>query len=92
MPGPSADKPNVYSFGTPYNDMYNDLYKANQQLYTHNGCLNMLDRNRKIKKAPERWQDERNEVFDVVISCEERVFDSILEGIICDTKLIYPIY
>lgn len=43
----------------------------------------MLDRNRRIKRAPERFQESRD-VFDVIISCEERCFDAACEGKIVD--------
>lgn len=40
--------------------------------------LNMLDRNRKIKNHPEKFQ-LNNDVFNVILSCEERVYDQILD-------------
>lgn len=40
----------------------------------------MLDRNARVKEAPERWQEEKGR-FDIVITFEDRVFDIVNEGI-----------
>lgn len=37
----------------------------------------MLDRNRRIKKCPERFQ-ETKEQFDIIITVEERVYDLVV--------------
>jgi len=46
--------------------------------YTQNGLLHMLDRNRRIKAKPERFQASEKQ-FDLIITCEERVYDQLVE-------------
>lgn len=48
--------------------------------YTQNGLLHMLERNKRIKLNPERFQSSK-EKFDIIITCEERVYDQVLEWI-----------
>uniref|UniRef100_A0A1I7TV36 RNA polymerase II subunit A C-terminal domain phosphatase SSU72 n=1 Tax=Caenorhabditis tropicalis TaxID=1561998 RepID=A0A1I7TV36_9PELO len=79
IPGPSIDKPNCYEFGpTTYEDIYSDLVKKDHQYYLGSGLLNMVDRNRRIKTRPQRFQSETRE-FDVVLCLEERVFDQVVD-------------
>eukprot|EP00048_Salpingoeca_helianthica_P021058 m.10128 g.10128 ORF g.10128 m.10128 type:complete len:265 (-) comp5543_c0_seq1:52-846(-) len=78
LPGPSIDKPNVYEFGkTTYAEMYSDLLSKDPALYRSNGLLGMLERNIGIKERPEKFQTS-SETFDVIVSCEGRVFDQIV--------------
>ena len=47
--------------------------------YRQNGILHMLDRNRRIKLKPERFQDVVEE-FDIIFTVEERIYDVVVEG------------
>ncbi|KIH58716.1 Ssu72-like protein [Ancylostoma duodenale] len=79
LPGTAIDKPNCYEFGkTTYEYIYNDLKSKDSTYYTQNGLLNMLDRNRRIKPSPQKFQHEDKE-FDVIICLEERVYDQQTE-------------
>lgn len=80
MPGASANSPNVYDFNTTYEFMYKDLYAKDKQLYTQNGILHMLERNKRIKSKPERFQECRDQ-FEVIFTVEERVFDLVIEDL-----------
>lgn len=41
----------------------------------------MLDRNRRIKLKPEKFQTSKDK-FDILVTCEERVYDQVIEGIV----------
>jgi RNA polymerase II subunit A C-terminal domain phosphatase SSU72 len=93
LPGPSPERfagrrrwtrgsialhrPNVYDFGVPYETMQNDLTAKDAALYERNGVLAMLQRNKAVKPAPERWQTTQ-QTFDIVVTFETRVFDAVV--------------
>jgi len=77
IPGKSAREPNVYSFGTTYDYIHQDLVNKDTRLYTENGLLHMLERNRRLKKQPERFQESKKK-FDIILTVEEKVYDQVL--------------
>ncbi|KAL9650503.1 hypothetical protein ABK040_004722 [Willaertia magna] len=86
LPGKFRDTPNIYDFGTPYQDMFEDLKQQDEEFYTRNGLLKMLQRNAQIKRAPERWQ-ENTKHFDIVITFEDRVFDAVIESLVSNNLM-----
>lgn len=80
LPGRRPDLPVVYDFATTYRQMYDDLLRKDRERYTRNGILHILGRNERIKPRPERFQ-ECTESFDVIFTCEERVYDRVVEDL-----------
>lgn len=81
LPGRTAMEPVIFPFNMPYEQMRTDLMKRDAALYESNGVLGMLDRNAKIKKAPEQWRDAR-ERFDLIVTFEDRVFRTVIDDFI----------
>lgn len=88
LPGTAPDRPNTYPFGsgTTYASIAADLRAKDADFYQSNGLLLLLDRNRTIKSAPERFQDRPvfpdDPPLDVIITCEERCFDIVGEDLL----------
>jgi len=78
IPGQSAKEPNAYPFGTSYEDIYTDLKTKDKALYTKNGMLHIMERNKRIKRGPERFQEAKSS-FDIILTVAEIVYDQVLE-------------
>ncbi|XP_068956601.1 RNA polymerase II subunit A C-terminal domain phosphatase SSU72-like [Petaurus breviceps papuanus] len=75
LPEPSPDKPSIYDFTTTY-----DFLRKDKDLCIQNGILHMLNRNKRIKPQAERLQNCKN-LFDLMLTCEERVYDQTVEDL-----------
>jgi RNA polymerase II subunit A C-terminal domain phosphatase SSU72 len=80
LPGSSPSEPNVYKFDTSYAEMHEDLSRRDLEFYTQNGLLSMLERNKRMKIKPERFQ-ECHDRFHLIFTVEDRVFDILLEDL-----------
>ncbi len=87
LPGRSANEPVIFPFNTPYEHMRDELRQRDEPTYIANGVLAMLERNAKIKRAPEQWRDAR-ERADLVLTFEERIFDAVLEDFVIQRQPI----
>ena len=55
LPGPTSQ--NVFDFGTPYTRIKEVVKGTDFEWYNERGLVSMLERNVRLKLAPERWQD-----------------------------------
>ena len=46
--------------------------------FVENGMLHILDRNMRIKPKPEKFQ-ESGQKYDVILTCEEKCYDLVVE-------------
>lgn len=81
LPGETQHTPNVFEFGTPYTTMIKQLTQKNEQRYTANGILPMLKRDSLIKLAPERWISDNVPYYHLVITYEDRVYDTLITSL-----------
>jgi RNA polymerase II subunit A C-terminal domain phosphatase SSU72 len=77
---PGKHSPKIFPFGTTYDEMYKTLEAEDQEFYTTNEMLSLLDRNRNMKKSPERWQ-EADVVgkVNVAVCFDDRIFELVDE-------------
>jgi len=74
LPGLTKEIPISISFGTTYEKIMNLLQHMDNERY---GLLKFCERNKVIKKAPQRWQSELKINFDIVITFEKYAFDKL---------------
>ncbi|KAF4036869.1 Ssu72-like protein [Phytophthora infestans] len=60
FPGKTISEARTFKFLTPYATMHSILEKEDAALFTGNGVLQILKRDRPLKTAPERWQSLSN--------------------------------
>lgn len=64
-----------------YEEIYNDLKEKDKDFYASNGILDMMARDMKVKRGPQKWQTRRSSevgYFDVVVTFESRVMDIVV--------------
>lgn len=91
LPGKRINKPNIYSFGTPYEEIYNDLKNKDENFYRSKGLLRILRRNIGVKLSPERFQESQLSA-DILVCFEDRVFDAVLLHLQGDSEGARPVH
>lgn len=86
LPGRSAMEPQVFKFGSRYEDMFKSLAAtdSDEAFFLQNGVLGLCRRGSSVKQCPQRWQDTSNADItkhDVAIAFEERIFDAVVEDL-----------
>ncbi|KAA6377826.1 MAG: putative RNA polymerase II subunit A [Streblomastix strix] len=67
-----------FDFGDKYADIAKYLRTQGEDFYNELGMLDLLERNSKIKPSPNRFQNEKQVDFDIVLTFEARVFEEVV--------------
>ena len=80
MPSPTG-VPNIYDFGTTYQEILDDMLKQDNPYYREHGLIEMIDRDRHIKSRPERFAstfDRSDTMFDVIFTYQEKIMERVI--------------
>ncbi|TMW65072.1 hypothetical protein Poli38472_009239 [Pythium oligandrum] len=83
FPGRNATSFRAFSFLMSYETMYKTLREEDEELFTRNGVLQMLERDMQVKRAPQQWQQLTNKQLhdiDVIVCLDYQMFIRILNG------------
>lgn len=82
LPGQTVQTPNRYDFDSvTYEEIYNDLKEKDEKFYASNGILDMMARDIKVKRGPQKWQNRQSSdvgYFDVIVTFETRVMEIVV--------------
>ena len=81
---PGKHGPMLFKFGTAYDEMHQMLEQQDSEFYRNdkNKMLDLLDRNRNLKRHPERWQDsDIVGLVNVAICFDDRIFELVDEDL-----------
>jgi|TARA_B110000977_G_scaffold148294_1_gene188053 RNA polymerase II subunit A C-terminal domain phosphatase SSU72 len=80
---PGQRGPHEFDFGTTYRSMHEQLSAGpDAKWMREKRLLAMLERNLKIKAAPERWQDlDDFSGLDVIVCFDQRVFETLTDDV-----------
>ncbi|TYZ59970.1 hypothetical protein PybrP1_002447 [[Pythium] brassicae (nom. inval.)] len=84
VPSRSPTAPREFRFETPYRAMHEQLRREDEELFSRNGVLAMLERDIATKDGPERWQSlssKQLRQIDVVVCLDYQMYLVVLNDL-----------